>query len=209
MTVYIINTVAACITMLLLFRAVKKRVIVKSRAWVTVSAAALIAGIALLDCNGMAVWTVLVLHSYTDITERHVYSVFTWLLAAVEVVRCIVLQTYMVVPLYTLAFSALLVVVVSAAPAALLGLIYRRIYSWAYAAGDIEIFILLILDVYNMGLRPELVMIDYLLDASIVFVTYKVIEGIIRKLRHEAAEARGAFVPAMAVAYFMLALRIA
>ena len=209
MTVYIFNTVAACITMLLLFRAVKKRVIVKSRAWVTVSAAALIAGIALLDCNGMAVWTVLVLHSYTDITERHVYSVFTWLLAAVEVVRCIVLQTYMVVPLYTLAFSALLVVVVSAAPAALLGLIYRRIYSWAYAAGDIEIFILLILDVYNMGLRPELVMIDYLLDASIVFVTYKVIEGIIRKLRHEAAEARGAFVPAMAVAYFMLALRIA
>lgn len=181
--------------MLLLFRGINKKLIVKSYPWMTASAVALIAGIILFDINVMLVWVVLVLQSYTDITERHVFSVITWSMIIVQVLYCLICTTFLNTPLYMLIFPTLLIVSMS--------MLVRT-----YSGGDMELFILIMLHIYNMGIRPDAYMVYHLLITSVVFVIYMGIENGIRVLRQEETLQHGAFVPAMTAGYFVLNLLI-
>ncbi len=152
------------------------------------------AGVVLFDSSTMAVWSLLVFQSYMDITERQVFSVLTYFMIAVQAVHCIVYRLICtpVLPAGTLLFPTILITGMSVAG--------------AYAAGDAEIFLMIMLHSYSRGIRPDIYMTALIFISLVIFAVYTGFVNLARVLRHEAALKRAAFVPAITWGYFMLAL---
>ncbi len=152
------------------------------------------AGVVLFDSSTMTVWSLLVFQSYMDITERQVFSVVTYFMTAVQAVHCIVYRLICtpVLPARTLLFPTILITGISVAG--------------AYAAGDAEIFLMIMLHAYSRGIRPDIYMTALIFISLVIFAVYTGFVNLARVLRHEAALKRAAFVPAITWGYFMLAL---
>ena len=178
----------------LLYRGIKRGLIIKSRGITAGVVIMLSAGMFLFDSSTMAVWSLLVFQSYMDITERQVFSVVTYFMIAVQAVHCIVycLICTPVLPASTLMFSIILITGMSV--------------TGAYAAGDAEIFLMIMLHSYSRGIRPDIYMTALIFLSLVIFAVYTGFINLARMLRHEAALKRAAFVPAITWGYFMLAL---
>lgn len=179
---------------ILLYRGIKRGLIIKSRSITAGVVIMLSAGMFLFDSSTMAVWSLLVFQSYMDITERQVLSVVTYFMTAVQAVHCIVycLICTPVLSAHTLLFPTILVTGMSVAG--------------AYAAGDAEIFLMIMLHSYSRGIRPDAYMTALIFLSLVIFAVYTGFVNLVRVLRHEAALKRAAFVPAITWGYLMLDL---
>lgn len=194
MSRYIVNMIMAGAVYILLYRGIKRGLIIKSRGITAGVVIMLSAGMFLFDSSTMAVWSMLVVQFYMDITERQVFSVVTYFMIAVQAVRCIVycLISTPALPASTLMFSIILITGMSV--------------TGAYAAGDAEIFLMIMLHSYSRGIRPDIYMTALIFLSLVIFAVYTGFVNLARMLRHEAALKRAAFVPAITWGYFMLAL---
>ena len=129
-----------------------------------------------------------------DITEGQVLSVVTYFMTAVQAVHCIVycLISTPALPASTLLFPTILITGMSVAG--------------AYAAGDAEIFLMIMLHSYSRGIRPDAYMTALIFLSLVIFAVYTGFVNLVRVLRHEAALKRAAFVPAITWGYLMLDL---
>lgn len=179
---------------ILLYRGIKRGLIIKSRIITAGVVIMLSAGMFLFDSSTMAVWSLLVFQSYMDITERQVFSVLTYFMIAVQTVHCIVYRLICtpVLPASTLLFPTILITGMSVAG--------------AYASGDAEIFLVIMLHAYSRGIRPDAYMTALIFISLVIFAVYTGFVNLARVIRHEAALKRAAFVPAITWGYFMLAL---
>lgn len=194
MSRYIVNMIMAGAVYILLYRGIKRGLIIKSRGITAGVVIMLSAGMFLFDSSTMAVWSLLVFQSYMDITERQVFSVVTYFMTAVQAVHCIVycLICTPVLPAHTLLFPTILITGMSVAG--------------AYASGDAEIFLVIMLHAYSRGIRPDAYMTALIFISLVIFAVYTGFVNLARVIRHEAALKRAAFVPAITWGYFMLAL---
>ena len=194
MSRYIVNMIMAGAVYILLYRGSKRGLIIKSRGITAGVVIMLSAGMFLFDSSTMAVWSLLVFQSYMDITERQVFSVLTCFMITVQAVRCIVycLISTPALPASTLMFSIILITGMSVAG--------------AYAAGDAEIFLMIMLHSYSRGIRLDIYMTALFFLSLVIFAVYTGFVNLTRVIRHEAALKRAAFVPAITWGYFMLAL---
>lgn len=194
MSRYIVNMIMAGAVYILLYRGIKRGLIIKSRSITAGVVIMLSAGMFLFDSSTMAVWSLLVFQSYMDITERQVLSVVTYFMTAVQAVHCIVycLICTPVLSAHTLLFPTILVTGMSVAG--------------AYAAGDAEIFLMIMLHSYSRGIRPDAYMTALIFLSLVIFAVYTGFVNLVRVLRHEAALKRAAFVPAITWGYLMLDL---
>lgn len=186
----IVNTAAACITMLLLLMLLKAGVVKRNMAALIISCVCMVIPIETFDIHRMLIWCILMLHSYTDVSEHTVFSMVTYAAVAGEVVYGIVIRSYAVQPLYMLIFPTVLIISLTKL---LRGL----------ADGDMELFILVMLYAYNMGRRPEAYSVGYMTVAMIMFVLYTGAANAVRLVRHKETSRYGAFVPAMALSYLI------
>ena len=74
----------------------------------------------------------------------------------------------------------------------------------AYAAGDTEIFLMIMLHAYSRGIRPDIYMTALIFISLVIFAVYTGFVNLARMLRHEATVQRAAFVPAITWGYFIL-----
>ena len=102
-------------------------------------------------------------------------------------------RTYLYIRPVTLIFPTVIIVAVSM----LMG---------TFAAGDMEIFLVVMLDSYNHGLPPDAFIVYYMLITCVVFALYMGVKNAIRRLRHQDLLYKGAYVPAMTVTYFVMFL---
>ena len=65
---------------------------------------------------------------------------------------------------------------------------------------------MVMLDAYSHRVSPDVYIVYFMLIACVVFVLYMTVDNVIRKLKRMDAVRKGAFVPAMAAGYFILAL---
>jgi hypothetical protein len=87
----------------------------------------------------MLIWCVLMLHVYTDVAEHTVISDVTWGALAAEIVYAAATRSFTAQSPYTLLFPAAFIMAVS---------------FMSFASGDREIFMLIMLYVYNTGHEP-------------------------------------------------------
>ena len=191
MSGYVLNTAVAVVSSLLLLRGVTKGLVEKNIICESVVIMSLLVGVFLFKGSEMAVWALLVLQTYTDVTEQHVFPVMTWLMIVIEVVYMLADRTYLYTRPGTLILPTVIIMAIS-------------MFMGTFAAGDMEIFIVVMLDSYNHGLSPDAFIMYYMLISCVVFVLYMGVSNAIRKLRHDDMIYKGAYVPAMAVAYFIL-----
>mgnify|MGYP007078847984 FL=1 len=194
MSRYIVNMIMAGAVYILLYRGIKRGLIIKSRGITAGVVIMLSAGMFLFDSSTMAVWSLLVFQSYMDITEGQVLSVVTYFMTTVQAVHCIVycLISTPALPASTLLFPTILITGMSVAG--------------AYAAGDAEIFLMIMLHSYSRGIRPDAYMTALIFLSLVIFAVYTGFVNLVRVLRHEAALKRAAFVPAITWGYLMLDL---
>lgn len=188
---YMINIAMAVLATLLLTRWIIRKYIEKNILCFIAAEMALLIGIKFLSGSVMAVWSLLVLESYIDITEQQIFCVPTWLLIGIEIIYMLLRGTFLNIPMSTMLFPMLLILIMSIK---------------AYADGDRELYLAIMLDAYNHGVRPDSFIVYHMLISCIVFVLYVGIKNLIRMMRHKAVVGNGAFVPAMAAGYFILAL---
>jgi hypothetical protein len=193
MSGYAFNTAVAVVSSLLLLRGVTKGLIKKNIIGESAVIVSLLMGAFLFKGSEMAVWALLVLQTYTDMTEQHVFPAMTGLIIIIEVVYMLAGRTYLYIRPGTLIFPTVIIVAVSM----LMG---------TFAAGDMEIFLVVMLDSYNHGLPPDAFIVYYMLITCVVFALYMGVKNAIRKLRHQDLLYKGAYVPAMTVTYFVMFL---
>ena len=80
MSGYAFNTAVAVVSSLLLLRGVTKGLIKKNIIGESAAIVSLLMGAFLFKGSEMAVWALLVLQAYTDMTEKHVFPAMTGLL---------------------------------------------------------------------------------------------------------------------------------
>lgn len=193
MSGYVLNTAVAVVSSLLLLRGVTKGLIRKNIICESAVIVSLLIGAFLFKGSEMAVWTLLVLQTYTDMTEQHVFPVMTWLLIVIEVIYMLAGRTYLYTRPDTLIFPTVIIVAIS-------------MFIGTFADGDMEIFLVVMLDSYNHGLPPDAFIVYYMLITCVVFVLYMGFKNVIRKLRHQDLLYKGAYVPAMTLTYFVMFL---
>lgn len=188
----IIFRIAAVVcTSMLLLRGAAKGSIHKNSICIMAAVLALMAGAILFKSSVMIVWAVLVVQSYTDITEQHVFTVLTYAMIGMEIGYILIGRIYPDISPHTLIFPFLLIKIISLC---------------AYADGDKDLFLLVMLDAYSHRVSPDIFIVYFMLIACVMFVLYMTVDNVIRKLKRMDAVRKGAFVPAMAAAYFILAL---
>ena len=191
---YLINTAVAVAVMIILSKAAKRELIVKNNICMAGAASALAVGSFIFDIYTMVVWSVLVMQSYTDITEQHLYLMLPRLLAVMEVAYCLVHRTYLDIPLSVMIFPAVLIAA---------AMLIR-----AYTIGDMELFFLIMLHTYNQGISPDEYMVGYLSVTGTVFAVYMIIKNAIRMIKHRVPVWKGAFAPAMTIGFLTLSFII-
>lgn len=189
---YLINTAVAVAVMIILSKAAKRELIVKNNICMAGAASALAVGSFIFDKYTMVLWSVLVMQSYTDITEQHLYLMLPRLLAVMEVAYCLVHRTYLDIPLSVMIFPAVLIAA---------AMLIR-----AYTIGDMELLLIIMLHIYNQGISPDEYMVGYLSVTGTVFAVYMIIKNAIRMIKHQVPVWKGAFAPAMTVTYFVMFL---
>ena len=182
---YLINTVVAVAAMIILSKAAKRELIVKNNICMAGAASALAVGSFIFDKYTMVLWSVLVMQSYTDITEQHLYLMLPRLLAVMEV-------TYLDIPLSVMIFPAVLIAA---------AMLIR-----AYTIGDMELLLIIMLHTYNQGISPNEYMVSYLSVTGMVFAVYMIVKNVIGMIKHRVPVWKGAFAPAMTVTYFVMFL---
>lgn len=190
MTAVLVKTAAVCVTMLFMVSLMRRGDVRKNIPALIGSCIGLVIPAGLFNIHQMLIWCILMLHSYTDVSEHTVFSMVTYAAVAGEVVYGIVIRSYAVQPLYMLIFPTVLIISLTKL---LRGL----------ADGDMEQFILVMLYAYNMGRRPEAYSVGYMTVAMIMFVLYTGAANAVRLVRHKETSRYGAFVPAMALSYLI------
>ena len=189
---YLINTVVAVAAMIILSKAAKRELIVKNNICMAGAASALAVGSFIFDKYTMVLWSVLVMQSYTDITEQHLYLMLPRLLAVMEVAYCLVHRKYLDIPLSVMIFPAVLIAA---------AMLIR-----AYTIGDMELLLIIMLHTYNQGISPNEYMVSYLSVTGMVFAVYMIVKNVIGMIKHRVPVWKGAFAPAMTVTYFVMFL---
>ncbi len=185
----IVNTAAACITMLLLLVLLKAGVVKRNMAALIISCVCIVIPIETFDIHRMFLWCVLMLHVYTDVAEHTVISDVTWGALAAEIVYAAATRSFTAQSPYTLLFPAAFIMAVS---------------FMSFASGDREIFMLIMLYAYNTGHEPGRYMVVYMIFSVAVFVVYTVLVNAVRAVLHKKVSWYGALVPGMAAAYFII-----
>ena len=83
---YMINIAMAVLATLFLTRWIIRKYIEKNILCFIAAEMALLIGIKFFSGSVMAVWSLLVLESYIDITEQQIFCVPTWLLIGIEII---------------------------------------------------------------------------------------------------------------------------
>lgn len=188
---YLINTAVAVAVMIILSKAAKRELIVKNNICMAGAASALAVGSFIFDIyTTMALWSVLVMQSYTDITEQHLYLMLPRLLAVMEVAYCLVHRTYLDIPLSVMIFPAVLIAA---------AMLIR-----AYTIGDMELLLIIMLHTYNQGISPNEYMVSYLSVTGMVFAVYMIVKNVIGMIKHRVPVWKGAFAPAMTIGFLIL-----
>lgn len=193
MSGYAFNTAVAVVSSLLLLRGVTKGLIRKNIIGESAAIVSLLMGAFLFKGSEMAAWALLVLQAYTDMTEQHVFPIMTWLMIVIEVVYMLAGRTYLYTRPSTLILPTVIIVAVS-------------MFMGTFADGDMEIFLVVMLDSYNHRLSPDAFIVYYMLITCLVFALYMGFKNVIRKLRHQDLLYKGAYVPAMTLTYFVMFL---
>lgn len=193
MSGYAFNTAVAVVSSLLLLRGVTKGLIRKNIIGESAAIVSLLMGAFLFKGSEMAAWALLVLQAYTDMTEQHVFPIMTWLMIVIEVVYMLAGRTYLYTRPSTLILPTVIIVAIS-------------MFMGTFADGDMEIFLVVMLDSYNHRLSPDAFIVYYMLITCVVFALYMGFKNVIRKLRHQDLLYKGAYVPAMTVTYFVMFL---
>lgn len=186
---YLINTAVAVAVMIILSKAAKRELIVKNNICMAGAASALAVGSFIFD-KSMVLWSVLVMQSYTDITEQHLYLMLPRLLAVMEVAYCLVHRTYLDIPLSVMIFPAILIAA---------AMLIR-----AYTIGDMELLLIIMLHIYNQGISPNEYMVSYLSVTGMVFAVYMIVKNVIGMIKHRVPVWKGAFAPAMTIGFLIL-----
>lgn len=188
---YLINTAVAVAVMIILSKAAKRELIVKNNICMAGAASALAVGSFIFDIyTTMVLWSVLVMQSYTDITEQHLYLMLPRLLAVMEVAYCLVHRTYLDIPLSVMIFPAVLIAA---------AMLIR-----AYTIGDMELLLIIMLHTYNQGISPNEYMVSYLSVTGMVFAVYMIVKNVIGMIKHRVPVWKGAFAPAMTIGFLIL-----
>lgn len=190
---YAFNTAVAVVSSLLLLRGVTKGLIRKNIIGESAAIVSLLMGAFLFKGSEMAAWALLVLQAYTDMTEQHVFPIMTWLMIVIEVVYMLAGRTYLYTRPSTLILPTVIIVAIS-------------MFMGTFADGDMEIFLVVMLDSYNHRLSPDAFIVYYMLITCVVFALYMGFKNVIRKLRHQDLLYKGAYVPAMTLTYFVMFL---
>ena len=193
MSGYVLNTAVAVVSSLLLLRGVTKGLIKKNIIGESAVIVSLLMGAFLFKGSEMAAWALLVLQAYTDMTEQHVFPIMTWLMIVIEVVYMLAGRTYLYTRPSTLILPTVIIVAIS-------------MFMGTFADGDMEIFLVVMLDSYNHRLSPDAFIVYYMLITCVVFALYMGFKNVIRKLRHQDLLYKGAYVPAMTLTYFVMFL---
>lgn len=193
MSGYAFNTAVAVVSSLLLLRGVTKGLIRKNIIGESAVIVSLLMGAFLFKGSEMAAWALLVLQAYTDMTEQHVFPIMTWLMIVIEVVYMLAGRTYLYTRPSTLILPTVIIVAIS-------------MFMGTFADGDMEIFLVVMLDSYNHRLSPDAFIVYYMLITCVVFALYMGFKNVIRKLRHQNLLYKGAYVPAMTLTYFVMFL---
>ena len=193
MSGYAFNTAVAVVSSLLLLRGVTKGLIRKNIIGESAAIVSLLMGAFLFKGSEMAAWALLVLQAYTDMTEQHVFPIMTWLMIVIEVVYMLAGRTYLYTRPSTLILPTVIIVAIS-------------MFMGTFADGDMEIFLVVMLDSYNHRLSPDAFIVYYMLITCVVFALYMGFKNVIRKLRHQDLLYKGAYVPAMTLTYFVMFL---
>ncbi len=193
MSGYAFNTAVAVVSSLLLLRGVTKGLIRKNIIGESAAIVSLLMGAFLFKGSEMAAWALLVLQAYTDMTEQHVFPIMTWLMIVIEVVYMLAGRTYLYTRPSTLILPTVIIVAIS-------------MFMGTFADGDMEIFLVVMLDSYNHRLSPDAFIVYYMLITCVVFALYMGFKNVIRKLRHQNLLYKGAYVPAMTLTYFVMFL---
>lgn len=145
----------------------------------------------LLDARQMCIWSVFLIHSYTDSIEETVYYHITLTAIAGEIIFAAIKGSYISMPVYTLIFPSLLIIALSK-------------FAHACAEADMELFFLVMLMAYNRGKTVGAYIVLYIFIALLMFLVYMAAVNIVRKIRYGELMGTGAFVPAMAAAFLIV-----
>lgn len=190
MTPVIVNTAAACITMLLMFGGIKAGVAKKNKPALIVSCVSLFLPAGVFGIHAMFMWCVLILQAYTDAAEHSVFGIVTLAAFAAEVIYLIATRSSAVQPADTLWFPVIYI----------LALGIMRIF----ALGDIEMMFPVMLYAYNTGHNPLEYMVHYVVFSMVFLVLYTGVINAVRAARHKETSWYEAAVPGMAMAYFII-----